>query len=289
MRNFFKKINIFKAHSLSKIKKDLMRCDIKKGFSLFELLVAIAIMIMVSTAVFSSFPKMNSRLSLELLAQDIALTIRQAQIYGTTVYGAQGNFGAYGVDFPNPKDPSISPSNPYKITIFADLNNIDLGDGVLLNNRAYDGSINKTSCGYPEVVNRDSDTETECLQEFKIIGRNQIQHICRNYYVGTDELTLNSGERPKDARVRRCLENENEAKYPESVPNFYDQDMYQYLERTAIVFSRPNLGPHITISGQYGMCLGGPDCTNIGIVVGSDNGETRVVVVWANGQVSIDK
>lgn len=311
MLNFFKKINIFKVNWTpvvqvgGKLKqyhgkmfiKNRLKSYLTGGFTLFELLVVIAVTAIVTAVTFSNFPKMDSKLSLELLAQDIALTIRQAQIYGTTVYGAQGNFDSYGVDFPNPKDLSISPTNPYKITIFADLKNIqndfsfDPAFPELTNNYAYDGSQNGI-CGSPSVVTQPNQADnSECLEEFRLTGRNRISNICVNYYIAEGDLDLTTGLSPKEARIKNCLAEELEASYFNETPPNYIPDV-QSTKRTTIVYRRPNLDPTITtFKEDSGFCNSntGSDCSNIGIVVSSDSGDTRVVVVWANGQISIDK
>ena len=54
----------------------------KFGFSLLELIVVIAIVSIVSIATFANFPMMNSKLALELLAQDITSAEQLASSFG---------------------------------------------------------------------------------------------------------------------------------------------------------------------------------------------------------------
>jgi prepilin-type N-terminal cleavage/methylation domain-containing protein len=52
-----------------------------RGFTVLELLVTVAIMATVSGVVIANYPKLNSQLTLQLVANDVALSIRQAQQY----------------------------------------------------------------------------------------------------------------------------------------------------------------------------------------------------------------
>ena len=101
----------------------------KKGFTLFELLVVLSIVGMLSVVTFNNLPQMDSKLSLELLAQDIALTLRQAQVYGTTVFGTGAtvlSYNSYGVSFPDPAYiEAYDSKGNYTYTLFVDIPSID--------------------------------------------------------------------------------------------------------------------------------------------------------------------
>lgn len=71
----------------------------KKGFTLIELVVTIGIFIIISTLVFANYPEFKSNMSLKKTAQEIALTIRQAQVYALGVKGFEEEFSGYGVNF----------------------------------------------------------------------------------------------------------------------------------------------------------------------------------------------
>lgn len=252
----------------------IKKVQFNRGFTLFEMLVVIAIAVFMTAMTFSNFPKMNSKLSLDLLTQDIALTMRQAQIYGTTVLGGGGAsdqggvFSAYGVGFP-------PPGNDYSYVIFADLDPVS-SQSYLLNR--YDESyqvcaLNREacfpeggflpSCGDPTVIaNKGSN---ECLQRYFVKGRDQVSRICPNYYVESSEIDT------KNKRIVNCREN--------SPDNCFAD----------IVYRRPKLQATITVQ-----CEGQntpEDLTegNVGVVLESEGGETRTVVVWENGQISIDR
>src|SRR5512133_2633560 len=71
-----------------------------RGFSLIEMIVVIGIIALLSTVTLSNYKDVSSRISLENLAQQIALTVRQAQVYGISVVRGTGSvYPSYGVHF----------------------------------------------------------------------------------------------------------------------------------------------------------------------------------------------
>jgi prepilin-type N-terminal cleavage/methylation domain-containing protein len=76
-----------------------------RGFTLTELLVTLSIVTVISGMVIANYPSFNSRTSLTGLAQQIAISVREAQVYGVSVRTATssvvggGTYPAYGVFF----------------------------------------------------------------------------------------------------------------------------------------------------------------------------------------------
>lgn len=75
----------------------------KRGFTLIELIVVIAIFLLISAIVMFNYKGFNSSVSVENLAQDIAINIRKAQVFsisttGTSIQGSQA-FPSYGIHF----------------------------------------------------------------------------------------------------------------------------------------------------------------------------------------------
>jgi prepilin-type N-terminal cleavage/methylation domain-containing protein len=96
-----------------------------KGFSLIEMIVVIGIISLLSTVTLSNYKEVSSQISLENLVQQIALTIRQAQVYGISVVKGTGSvYPSYGVHF--------DISTPTSFILFIDSND----------NRSYDSSEN---------------------------------------------------------------------------------------------------------------------------------------------------
>ena len=97
--------------SFSKIKK--------LGFTLVEMVVVVAIIVIMTGILLGNFPDFRDKVSLDLIAQEVAITIRQAQVFGsaTRVSSESGvnEFPSYGVYF--------DPSENDNFVLFADLNN----------------------------------------------------------------------------------------------------------------------------------------------------------------------
>lgn len=75
-------MSIFSSHSRS-----FFRSEFKKGFTLVELLVAMGIMVIITSAILLRQSNFNSTTLLRSLSYSVALSLRQAQVYGTSVYG----------------------------------------------------------------------------------------------------------------------------------------------------------------------------------------------------------
>ncbi|NBV76695.1 type II secretion system protein [bacterium] len=76
-----------------------MKHTFSRGFSIVELLVVTAIVVMVTALLLSNHAKFGSVVVLERLAYQVASTVRKAQVYGTSVYRNDiGGFASsYGV------------------------------------------------------------------------------------------------------------------------------------------------------------------------------------------------
>ena len=91
----------------------------QKGFTMIELIVAIAIMVFILAVILVNYRKFDSGIVMTNLAYDIALSIRTAQTYGVSTKGTRPESGnqtfetAHGVSF-------TSPSTSYNL--FSDIN-----------------------------------------------------------------------------------------------------------------------------------------------------------------------
>ena len=83
-----------------------------RGFTLFEMLVVVGIMVIVTGVVLANFPGFRNESNLDLVAQEVAVAIRQAQTYGIATREKGGTFDSYGVNFVN--------NNSTRFIIFAD-------------------------------------------------------------------------------------------------------------------------------------------------------------------------
>jgi len=128
-----------------------------KGFSLLELMVSITIMLVIISTVLLGQSTYTKGASLKNLANDIGLSLRQAQVYGISVkeraIGSDDFLNAYGIEF---NITSSGSNNAY--IFFADLSK----------NGAYDGAWSCPAGG-------------ECLQKFNTSTGNTISRLCLIY------------------------------------------------------------------------------------------------------------
>src|SRR3989344_2099257 len=90
----------------------------KKGFTILELIIVIAIMAIMTAIILFSNKDLNSSLLVSNAAYEINLIIREAQVYGLGV-SAAGNTAA---DFKYRQGAHFNLSNPTQVILFADRN-----------------------------------------------------------------------------------------------------------------------------------------------------------------------
>ncbi|MDB5266612.1 MAG: hypothetical protein JWN89_427 [Parcubacteria group bacterium] len=140
-----------------------------RAFTLLEVLVSIGIMLVIISVVIPNQSTYSKGASLKNLANDIALTVRQAQVYGTSVQGfkpgaASTEFtDAYGVYFNIV--PSTDPLAKTTFTFFA-----DRPQGGQPKNKIYDSG--------PTCPTLSAVPDSECIQKIPITGGNQIEDLC---------------------------------------------------------------------------------------------------------------
>lgn len=139
----------------------------KKGFSLVELMVSIAIFTLLISVIMVSQRRFGGQILISNLAYDIALGVRQAQVYGISVKASSGGSGgpfsakAYGIHF--------NINKPQNYILFADLDN----DGM------YDVSDNGNGCN----------SGGECVSFFRIQQGNTISLVCVRNGAGVNDCT----------------------------------------------------------------------------------------------------
>lgn len=89
----------------------------KRGFTLMELMVVISIFVIISSIILADYPGFSQRVALERTAQEIALSMREAETRALavreTVEGS-GLFPGFGVHF--------NSATPQEYILFADIN-----------------------------------------------------------------------------------------------------------------------------------------------------------------------
>lgn len=140
----------------------------QSGLTLVEMVVVIAIFGVVSAVLLFNFSGFNNNVSVRNLSQEIALSVRKAQMYATGVRSVDGTanlsdrYSSYGVSFS--AKPSATGFNPYakQFILFADTASSGAG------NRYYDTG---SGCGSPSVGN-------ECVEAFGIQTGDSIVNVC---------------------------------------------------------------------------------------------------------------
>jgi prepilin-type N-terminal cleavage/methylation domain-containing protein len=125
-----------------------------RGFTLVEMLVAMAIFITLTSVLLLNYNNFNTRLNLDILAHQIAQWSRDAQVSAMSVRPSRTDltkFSGFGLHF----DASI----PTSFIYFADLN----GD------KRYAPLTGSQKCGDPGV---------ECEKRIQILKKNSIEQIC---------------------------------------------------------------------------------------------------------------
>ncbi len=130
------------------------RIAVASGFTLIEMLVALSIFIILSSAFLMNYNTFNKRISLDTLAHQIGQWVRDAQVSAMSVKNSKtqaGTFPGYGLHF--------DIATPDRFVYFADLNN----------NKRYDPPISPAKCGDPGV---------ECEREILLLQGNSIVSLC---------------------------------------------------------------------------------------------------------------
>ncbi len=148
----------------------------KKGFTLFEMMVSVGIFVLITTVGIVNYRKFGSDIFITNLAYDIALSARKAQSYGINVKESKAtnlsssfNYG-YGLNFAI--GPSVDRTTYYLYNDFYPFGNP---------NGKYDGAITENGS-----------TTDEYVEKFKLLKRSVISKICRIPVGNNNEICNNS-------------------------------------------------------------------------------------------------
>ncbi len=134
----------------------------KKGFTLIEMIISISIISVIMATVLFNYTSFSDKLALSSAAQEIAVSIRQAQTFGLSVRGSTavpGQFtSGYGIFFD-------MNSNTSKYYLFIDRIDSPFGNGTVANKK-YD------------VVNGCGSSSTECIEKGEIRNNVVISNLC---------------------------------------------------------------------------------------------------------------
>lgn len=101
---------------MSIFRKNYRRCN--KGFTLLEMTVVLAIVVIMTAIVLMNLPQTKGGLSIDVVAQEVAIYIRGAQVYSRATKDARGlGYKSYGVHF------NALPNKNNNFFLWADGNN----------------------------------------------------------------------------------------------------------------------------------------------------------------------
>lgn len=137
----------------------------KKGFTLIEFMVVIGIFVVMTAIILTRYTKLKSNVSIDTLAQDVALSIRKAQLFSVGVRETDSALGkiippGYGISVPQ----TTAPGADKTYMFFADLN-FPIQGG----NKEYDDMSGGVVCGTSML-----DNNQECLETMIISSEEYI-------------------------------------------------------------------------------------------------------------------
>lgn len=144
------------------------KCSLTAGFSLAELVVAVGILIILSATFLFSYSSFDRRVTVDILAHQIAVWVHDAQVSAMSVRRArndQGKFPGFGIHF--------STTTPNKFVYFADINR----------DHAYAPLVGNQKCG---------DSSVECEQEISLLRGNAVASLCGDVPLGAQIATCTS-------------------------------------------------------------------------------------------------
>src|SRR3989344_5656543 len=119
------------------------RTGFSMGFTLVEMLVVISIFTIITGVTMANLPAFRDKTTLDLIAQEIAITIRQAQVYGIGTREAESaglEFTSYGIYF-DPNNSSGSGLDKKSLYLYADKKNPESSPAGVVGFSDDDGSV----------------------------------------------------------------------------------------------------------------------------------------------------
>lgn len=146
--------------------------NFKKGFTIIEMLIVVAIFAVVATILLFNYRDFSNNVSVRNLAEEIGLSVRKAQSYATSVHSIAGTngamsdmFPAYGVSFSvNSSGSQLYDPTVTSFALFADVS----PNSNTVTNNLYD---NNGTCGNPQ-------TGQECVESLGLTDLDTVVSLC---------------------------------------------------------------------------------------------------------------
>ena len=220
----------------------------KKGFTIVEMLVVMGIFSILTAVTVWNYGKFNNSIILTNMAYEIALEIREAQVFSLGVRGANSGGGIYN-DF-DTRYGVLFEEGEKNFIFFTDLNNNGKCD------------IDPDDANSDDCLITECTSESEC-QSIKTLTRGTIvSRICASEF--GDPMNLSDSDDPD---FSQCS----------------DTATAEEKDSVAITFSRPNPDAFIYDIGESD-----PDTyKNASILIESNDSSRRAIDIRENGQISV--
>jgi prepilin-type N-terminal cleavage/methylation domain-containing protein len=174
------------------------------GFTIIELIVVIFIFGVISSLVIFNYGAFKSDVSVENLAQDVALTIRRAQVYAVSTKGTDAIFPSYGIHFTVPGVVSLT-GTERAFVLFAD---VPPPGPKVPTDREYTPSTNcDSTVGYGD----------ECTEIIEITSSDKIVALCADGVCPTGGASLDIVFTRPNTEAEFCFKTSSTCSYPSYV------------------------------------------------------------------------
>ncbi len=227
----------------------------RQGFALIELLVAVSLFGIISTAVIFAYDKVSGQLFVTTLAYELALSFRQAQSYGVSVHQfKEGDPKAFDVGYGLHFDLGDPAKKTY--ILFGDQGGVS-GDA------KFNGSF---GVGYDATGCQNTPTNPECVNVFRLEKGNTIRKFC-GVLAGDKGRDVDDKDKSEECSV-------------DSTPPGNPPPLITSLD---VTFLRPDPDAIIRTSRS----VGGAKYKAARVYIISPTGVGRVIEVVNTGQISI--
>ena len=206
----------------------------KGGFTILEMLVVIAIIVIMTGVLLNNLPSFRDSTTLQLVAQEVATTIRSSQVFGIGTRVSQStSFLGHGMYFCAPTNPACKKT----FVLFTDNNNNKYFDQA---DSFKSGGNWKDSCGVGA-----SDPNNECGELYNLVGNIEVCSISTNLEAEASVLSVTFSRLYPDAFIYTTLPEANAGAVQADYADIYLRSIKENKQRKIRIY---NTGA-ITVEG----------------------------------------
>jgi len=221
----------------------------RRGFSMIELMVTVSIFAVISGLTLVNFPKFSSKILLENVAYSVGLSVRQAQSYGLNVRV---------LDLGGGTDLFPTYGVHFSLSGTTEDDPSDTKNFVLFADLLPDINDPINNNKKYDAVSGCNVTGGECVEQLTIQNANSLAYLCGNL-------------KSTGATIENWLE-------------VAGADCS--LTTLDVAFTRPD--PDATLTGYSAFAGAELTFSDAEVVIISPRGDTKTVVIWQTGQISIE-